>query len=186
LGSDPTKWAAISAGYSVDNKITAFLMIIPSAFLQSMAVFTAQNYGAGKKERIQKAFRYMVATTFLTGILLSCLTIFGGNILASVFTGDKEAIAYASMYLKGFSLDCLFGSLLLMMLGFFNGMGHANFVMIQGLVGAFLIRIPVVLAIGHLGNANLTILGIGCASATCGALILCIGYYFMKVRKELN
>jgi putative MATE family efflux protein len=186
LGSDPAKWTAIAAGYSVDNKITAFLMIVPSAFLQSMAVFTAQNYGAGRKDRISKALRYMVATTCVTGLVLACITIFGGSILASVFTSDKEAIAYAAMYLKGFSLDCLFGSLLLMLLGFFNGMGHSNFVMIQGLVGAFIIRIPVVLAIGNMQTANLTMLGAGCASATCGALILCVIYYFAKVRKELN
>jgi putative MATE family efflux protein len=186
LGSDPAKWAAIAAGYSVDNKITAFLMIVPSAFLQSMAVFTAQNYGAGRKDRISKALRYMVATTCVAGLVLACITIFGGGILASVFTSDKEAITYASMYLKGFSLDCLFGSLLLMLLGFFNGMGHSNFVMIQGLVSAFIIRIPVVLAIGNMQTANLTMLGAGCASATCGALILCVIYYFAKVRKELN
>jgi Na+-driven multidrug efflux pump len=73
-----------------------------------------------------------------------------------------------------------------MLLGFFNGMGHSNFVMIQGLVGAFLIRIPVVLAIGAMETANLTMLGAGCASATCGALILCLIYYFAKVRKELK
>jgi Na+-driven multidrug efflux pump len=73
-----------------------------------------------------------------------------------------------------------------MLLGFFNGMGHSNFVMIQGLVGAFLIRIPVVLAIGTMENANLTMLGAGCASATCGALILCLIYDWAKVRKELK
>jgi Na+-driven multidrug efflux pump len=128
----------------------------------------------------------MVATTCVPGLVLACITIFGGSILASVFTSDKEAIMYASMYLKGFSLDCLFGSLLLMLLGFFNGMGHSNFVMIQGLVGAFIIRIPVVLAIGNMQTANLTMLGAGCASATCGALILCVIYYFTKVHKELN
>jgi putative MATE family efflux protein len=186
LGSDASKWSAIAAGYSVDNKITAFLMIVPSAFLQSMAVFTAQNCGAGRKDRINKALRYMVSTTCVTGVALACLTIFGGSALASIFTSDQEAIIYAAMYLKGFSLDCLFGSLLLMLLGFFNGMGHSNFVMIQGLVGAFIIRIPVVLTIGTMENANLTMLGAGCASATCGALILCIIYYWVKVRKELK
>jgi hypothetical protein len=53
-------------------------------------------------------------------------------------------------------------------------------------VGAFLIRIPVVLAIGTMEAANLTMLGVGCASATCGALILCLIYYWAKVRKELK
>jgi Na+-driven multidrug efflux pump len=186
LGSDPSKWSAIAAGYSVDNKITVFLMIVPCAFLQAMAVFTAQNYGAERRDRISKALKYMVATTAAAGIILACLAIFGGNILATIFTSNQETVTYAAMYLKGFSLDCLFGSLLLMLLGFFNGMGHSNFVMIQGLVGAFVIRIPVILAIGTMANANLTMLGLGSASATCGGLILCMLYYFAKVRKELK
>jgi putative MATE family efflux protein len=186
LGSDPSKWSAIAAGYSVDNKITAFLMIIPSAFLQSMAVFTAQNYGAGKKERIEKALRYMVMTTTVTGIIIAGFAFFGGRVLASVFTSDEEAIQYASMYLKGFSLDCLTSSTLLMLLGYFNGLGHSNFVMLQGLFGAFLIRIPVVLCIGRMQKANLTLLGAGCASATCASLILSAGFYFMKVRREMK
>lgn len=38
LGPDAALWPAIAAGYSVDNKITTFMMILPSAFLQSMSV----------------------------------------------------------------------------------------------------------------------------------------------------
>ena len=36
-----------SAGVGVAEKVCAFIMLISSAFMQSMAAFVAQNYGAG-------------------------------------------------------------------------------------------------------------------------------------------
>ena len=145
LGPDAALWPAIAAGYSVDNKITTFMMILPSAFLQSMSVFVAQNTGAGKLGRIRKGFGYMVPTTLGTGLLLAALCFFGGRGLARIFATDAATIYYAAGYLKGVAADVLIGCLVLMMLGCFNGGGHSTFVMLQGLFSAFAVRIPVVL-----------------------------------------
>ena len=133
LGPDAALWPAIAAGYSVDNKITTFMMILPSAFLQSMSVFVAQNTGAGKLGRIRKGFGYMVPTTLGTGLLLAALCFFGGSGLARISATDAATIYYAAEYLKGFAGDMLIGCLVLMMLGYFNGEGHSTFVMLQGL-----------------------------------------------------
>ena len=133
LGPDAALWPAIAAGYSVDNKITTFMMILPSAFLQSMSVFVAQNTGAGKLGRIRKGFGYMVPTTLGTGLLLAVLCFFGGPGLARIFATDAATIYYAAGYLKGVAADVLIGCLVLMMLGCFNGGGHSTFVMLQGL-----------------------------------------------------
>lgn len=184
LGSDPTAWAAIASGYSVDNKLTTFMMILPVAFLQSMSVFTAQNMGAKKPERIRKGFRYMVFTTLGAGVLLSALCFFGGEMLASIFTNDAESIMYAAQYLKGFAADMLVGCLVLMMLGYFNGSGHSTFVMIQGLFSAFCIRIPVVLVLSKMADVTLVHLGLGCAAASYSSLIICTVFYIICRHKE--
>ncbi|MCC8356280.1 MAG: MATE family efflux transporter [Oscillospiraceae bacterium] len=183
LGSDATAWAAIASGYAVDNKLTTFAMIVPTAFLQSMAVFTAQNVGAGNRERIQKGLRYMLLTAAGVGVLLFLVCIFCGSLMASVFTDDAETIGYAAQYLKGYSLDCLICAAMLTMLGYFNGCGHATFVLVQGLIGSFVIRIPLILLLKGYEGVTLTHLGLGCASATIASLILCIGYYAVKTRK---
>lgn len=44
-----------SSGYGIAQKVTAFVMLIPSALMQSMSAFVAQNVGAGKEERAKKA-----------------------------------------------------------------------------------------------------------------------------------
>jgi putative MATE family efflux protein len=186
LGSDESLWAAIAAGYSVDNKLSSFIMVIPSAFLQSMSVFVAQNYGAKKYDRIKKSLVYMLLTAAGVGICLSLFAFFGGELLAKIFTNDKQTIYFAAQYLKGFALDCLISCATLTFLGFFNGLGHSAFVMIQGLIGAFAVRIPVVLIMGDMPNAGMVGLGLASSTATCAMLILGVVFYFVKIRKSLN
>ena len=43
-----------SAGVGVAEKVCAFIMLISSAFMQSISAFVAQNYGAGRIDRAKK------------------------------------------------------------------------------------------------------------------------------------
>lgn len=45
----------VSAGVGVAEKMCGFLMLVASAYMQSMSAFVAQNIGAGKTERARKA-----------------------------------------------------------------------------------------------------------------------------------
>ncbi len=186
LGPVAALWPAISAGYSVDSKIAAFTMVLPSAFLQSMAAFTAQNIGAGTFDRAKKGLRYMILTGIGMGICLAALCEFGGGLLARVFTNETDTIFYAAQYLKGYALDCLVGCVALTMIGYFSGSGHSTFVMIQGLIGAFLVRIPVVLLLSRWQDVTLFHIGIGCATATITTLILSTIFYFVKGRNLMD
>lgn len=44
-----------SAGYGVAQKLVSFIMLVPSTVTQTVSAFTAQNIGAGQKERARKA-----------------------------------------------------------------------------------------------------------------------------------
>lgn len=184
LGSDPAAWAAIASGYSVDNKLTTFMMILPTAFLQSMSVFTAQNMGARQPERIQKGLRYMTCTALMVGLLLALICFFGGELLASIFINDQASILYAAQYLKGFAADMLVGCTVLMLLGYFNGSGHSKFVMLQGLFSAFCVRIPVVLFLSAQADVTLVHLGLGCAAASYSSLLLCVAFLLFHRRSK--
>lgn len=184
LGSDPTVWSAIASGYSVDNKLTAFMMAIPVAFLQSMSVFTAQNVGAKQPERIKKGLRYMIFTAIGAGICLSLLCYFGGSLLASIFTADVQSIYYAAEYLRGYAADALIACLLLMITDYFNGQGHSTFSMTQGLIGAFCVRIPIILTISKMADATLFQVGFFGAMATYTQLIICICFFFVFKKRD--
>ena len=57
-----------SAGVGVANKVCAFIMLVPAAFMQSMSAFVAQNRGAGLPERAQKALKSGIAVSFAFGV----------------------------------------------------------------------------------------------------------------------
>ena len=70
-----------SAGVGVAEKVCAFIMLISSAFMQSMSAFVAQNYGAGRLTRTRKALHYGIAVSFTVGIVMFAITFFHGDIL---------------------------------------------------------------------------------------------------------
>ena len=49
-----------SAGVGVAEKLCAFVMLVPSAYMQSMSAFVAQNIGAGLETRARRALLYGV------------------------------------------------------------------------------------------------------------------------------
>lgn len=53
-----------SAGVGVAEKVCAFIMLISSAFMQSISAFVAQNFGAKKMDRAKKALHYGIAVSF--------------------------------------------------------------------------------------------------------------------------
>ena len=53
-----------SAGVGVAEKVCAFIMLISSAFMQSISAFVAQNYGAGRMDRARRALHYGAAVSF--------------------------------------------------------------------------------------------------------------------------
>ena len=56
---------------------------------------------------------------------------------------DQAVILAAADYLKAYAIDTLIVSFLFCYIGFFNGCGKTKFVMVQGIAGAFGVRIPV-------------------------------------------
>ena len=75
-----------SAGIGVAEKVCAFIMLISSAFMQSMSAFVAQNYGAGQITRARKALHYGIAVSFSIGVVMFLITFFHGDALAGIFS----------------------------------------------------------------------------------------------------
>ena len=172
-----------SAGYGIAQKIISFIMLVPSSVMQSVSAFVAQNMGAGQKERAWKGFLTAMATGCAVGIIIFFGGFFGGGILSSFFTSDKEVIAQSVAYLKGFSADCILTCVLFSSIGYFNGRGRSIPVMIQGIASAFCIRIPVSIFMSHLPNASLMFVGLATPITTvCGIIFFMV--CFMRLCKE--
>lgn len=174
-----------SAGVGVAEKVCAFIMLISSAFMQSMSAFVAQNYGAGYMDRAKKALHYGIAVSFGIGVIMFLVTFFHGNILAGIFSSDKKVILAATDYLKAYAIDCLFTAIFFCYTGFYNGIGKTRFVMIQGILGAFCVRVPVSYLMSIKNNPSLFSIGLATPMSSALQLILCIGFMMYLNRKEL-
>lgn len=60
-----------SAGVGVAEKVCTFLMLVPSAYMQSMSAFVAQNIGAGRQDRAKSALGCGIATSVAVGIIMA-------------------------------------------------------------------------------------------------------------------
>lgn len=173
-----------SAGVGVAEKACAFLMLVPSAFMQSMSAFVAQNIGARKFDRARKALKYGILSSLTIGIVLGYFTFFHGDILSAIFAKDSIIIYNAADYLKAYAFDCVFTSFLFCFTGYFNGCGNTTFVMAQGIIGGVFIRIPVAWFMSKLSPVSLFKIGLATPISTSIQIILCIVFFILILHKQ--
>lgn len=112
---------AIVNSMGVTEKVCAFIMLISSAFMQSMSAFVAQNYGAGRMDRAKKAL--------------------------------------------------------------YNGIGQTKFVMLQGIAGAFGVRVPVSYLMSLRPDTSLFKIGLATPMSSVVQLLLCLGFMVILNRR---
>ena len=173
-----------SAGMGIAEKVCAFVMLLPSAFSQSVSAFVAQNTGAAKPDRAKKALRYSVVTSLCISVFVFYFNFFHGDLLAGIFANDRAVILEAADYLKAYAIDCLLTSFLFCFVGYFSGLGKTVFVMAQGILGAFGVRIPVSFFMSRLPNVRLFYIGLATPCSTVVQVILCLAYYAHLSRRE--
>lgn len=168
---------AESAGVGVAEKVCAFIMLIPSAYMQSMSAFVAQNIGALKYERAKKALCYGIVSSFAVSIVIGYFSFFHGDILAGIFAKNADIIAPAAEYLKAYAIDCLLTAFLFCFIGYFNGCGNTTFVMIQGIIGGICVRLPVSWAMSKILPVSLFRIGLATPISTVVQILLCVGFF---------
>lgn len=173
-----------SAGVGVAEKLCAFIMLVPSSFMQSMSAFVAQNYGAGKPERALKALRAGIVVSFCCGLFLGWISFFHGDLLSSIFSKDADVIAASADYLKAYSIDCLFTAFLFCFNGFYNGIQQTKFIMFQGIIGAFCVRVPVSYLMSLQKPVSLFRIGLATPCSTLLQITLCFIYLAYLRRKS--
>ena len=175
-----------SAGVGVAEKVCAFIMLVPSAFMHSMSSFVAQNIGAGRPDRAKQALKGGIAVSFVFGVVMFLLTFFAGNLLAGIFSRDASTVMNAWSYLKAYAIDCLLTCFLFCFMGYYNGIERTRFVMLQGICGAFCIRIPVVFLMQRFGGGSLFLIGLATPCSTVVQIVLCFIEYALLRRQEVG
>ena len=176
----------VSAGVGVAEKVCGFIMLVPAAFMQSMSAFVAQNRGAGKPERAIRGLWSAIAVSTCFGVLMFFVTFFHGDALSAIFANDIEIIQASAEYLKAYAIDCLLTCFLFCFIGFFNGMESTRFVMVQGIAGAFFVRIPVAFFMSRQTPVSLFHVGLATPCSTLLQITLCFIWFMSIVKQERN
>ena len=175
---------AASSGYGVASKIVSFVMLVPSALMQSMASFVAQNIGAGNVKRAKKSMFTGIAVGVAFGIVMFALVLRKGDVLAGLFSTDAEVVRRGFEYLRGFAPETIVTAVLFSMVGYFNGSNQTLWVMIQGLIQTLLVRLPLAYYMSIQPNASLTKIGLAAPVSTAVGIMLNVGFYVYLNRKK--
>mgnify|MGYP004524802049 FL=1 len=173
-----------SSGYGVACKIVNFAMLIPSALMQSMASFVAQNVGAGKFRRAKQAMFTGIGVGLVFGCFVFVLVLLKGDVMAGFFSSDEAVIQKGFAYLKGFAPETIATAILFSMVGYFNGNNKTVWVMAQGLVQTLLVRLPFAYVMSIQPNASLTKIGLAAPISTMVGIVLNVGFYLYLNHKN--
>ena len=176
---------AASSGYGVAQRIVSFILLIPSSLSQTIAPFVSQNVGARQDKRAVTGTLCGMALGAAIGVAVGLLTFFKGDMLSQLFSSDQEVVAKAFEYLRGFAPETVVTSILFSFLGFYNGYAKSLFVMVQGLIQSFVIRLPMAYFMSIRPDASLTGIGLAAPTATVFGIAMCVWYYRTKLRKEI-
>ncbi len=173
-----------SAAIGVSERVVIFIMLIPIAYMSSVSAFVAQNIGAKKPERARKTLYYAISTSLFFGVILFCVSFWRGDILAGIFSKDAQVIAACAEYMKAYAVDCVLVCIVFCFMGYFNGCGKTMFVMVQGILAAFLVRIPYSYFMSQVPGATMLQIGFASPIATTFSIILCVIYFLYIHRKK--
>ncbi|SDB14716.1 putative efflux protein, MATE family [Pseudobutyrivibrio sp. YE44] len=98
----------VMAGYAAATKITALVTLPVMDIGNSIATFTAQNYGAHKKERVERGIWSAIMLDIPFSIIILILVFTSGTRLLSLFikdVGNYEAMNFGLRYLY---IICIF------------------------------------------------------------------------------
>ena len=117
---------SVMAAFAAAVKIDSFAYMPVQDFGNAFSTYIAQNYGAGKADRIQKGIRCAILTALVFCILISVSVFFFASSLMLIFVRPEETeiIAIGTVYLKVegacyCGIGCLF-----LLYGLYRGIGR--------------------------------------------------------------
>ena len=170
------------AAYTAAQKIDSIAVQPMMSFGITMGTYTAQNYGAGKIDRIREGVKQCVLISVTFSIVVGLINIFAGYFLTGIFVGydQKEVISLSQTYLTSNGLFYFLLSLLFIYRYTLQGLGQSFIPTVAGIMELIMRSFAAIILLKPLG-----FLGVSLASplAWLGACIPLIGAYYIIFKK---
>lgn len=129
------------AGYTAANNIFGFLYTSINSVSQACMSFTSQNYGAGKKKRMDLVFRDCLILTVVIGLLMGGGAYLFGPELLHIYTSDEAVIACGMEILLYTTVTYFLCGIMDLIPGALRGMGRSAVPMLLSVIGTVGTRI---------------------------------------------
>ena len=163
------------------GQIEAITWNSAQGFSTALSAFVAQNYAARQIHRVMKALKSMFFITFVFGMICTCLFIFCGNDIFSIFVPEKEAYETGGLFLRIDGYSQLFMMLEITVQGVFYGIGRTVPPAIISVVFNYL-RIPLALFFVSLGWGLAGIWWCVCLTSILKGIIILV--WFLAIKKK--
>lgn len=157
-------------------------------FSTALSAFVAQNYAAKKIDRGLQAYKYTLKILGVTGIIVSLLFMFLGDVIFGVIVPKEAAIIAGAKYLFVMGTVQVFLMMEVTSQGMFNGIGRTIEPAIIS-ISFNLIRIPLAIFIASRMSPDDAIMGVWWAiaiSTVCKGIIMPSWFYILykKIKKR--
>ena len=128
---------AMTASFTVGNRIEMYLNLPCNAFQTTMATYTGQNVGAGKMERVRKGVRQTILISIAMTLIISGAVILLAEPISVLFGLSGQAEEYCLEHLRTVAFINIVLSMYIPLFGVYQGSNHPG--------------IPTIVATGALG-----------------------------------
>lgn len=147
----------------------------------ALSIFTGQNIGAGKKERISKGLSATCKLSIAMALLISSLVIFSSESLMKIFLSknEVEVINIGKKYLTIIGSSYFLFSLMFSLNGVIKGAGDTFISMLITFISLWIIRVP----LAYILSVKYEYSGIWIATPISWAFGTLITYFYYKTNK---
>ncbi len=136
----------VIAVFRVGGQVESISWNVANGFGSAMNAFAAQNYGAGKMERVNKGYRISAITVVAWGLLITAAFVIFPEQISSIFFHTPEEIEQSVYYLVILGYGQAFMCLELMSVGAISGLGNTRICSVISVVFT-VIRIPIAMVL---------------------------------------
>lgn len=165
----------------VGGQIESISWNTADGFAAALNAFIAQNYGAGKMDRVRKGYRASLWTVGIWGLLISFVFICFPKAIADIFFHEPKAVATAVGYLMIIGFSEAFMCVELTTVGALSGLGRTRLCSIISIAFTSA-RIPLAIILGGLIGLNGIWWALSITSIIKGIIFTCTFLWITRKR----
>ena len=134
-------------------RVDGFAMLPNLTFGQAMSVYTGQNVGAGKFDRVHKGVKQGTLIGIIFSATMTAVLLLFGHHLFDIFTDTEELIDLANRMIRIMAVGYVCVSVTQVLGGVMRGAGDTTTPMWVSMVSTIIIRVPVAYGLAYLTRA---------------------------------